>query len=51
MLFQVESNIEQIKKGSDMLLEAIDYVKKVAINLNNYQEIYDSRLYSLYSLW
>ena len=51
MLFQVESNIKKIKKVSGTLLEAIDYVKINVINLNNWQEIYDSRLYPLYSLW
>ena len=35
MLFQVESNIKEIKKGGDTLLEAIDYVEINAINLNN----------------
>ena len=35
MLFLVESNIKEIKKVSDTLLEAIDYVKTLAINLNN----------------
>ena len=41
MLFLVESNIKKIKKVSDTLLKVIDYVKIVAINLNNYQEKYD----------
>lgn len=41
MRFQVESNIKEIKKASDTLSEAIDYVKLLAINLNNYQEKYD----------
>ena len=35
MLFLVESNIKEIKKVSDTLLEAIDYVEITAINLNN----------------
>ena len=35
MLFLVESNIKEIKKVSDTLLEAIDYVEINAINLNN----------------
>ena len=35
MLFQVESSIKEIKKVSDMLLKVIDYVKTLAINLNN----------------
>ena len=35
MLFLVESNIKEIKKASDTLLEAIDYVEITAINLNN----------------
>ena len=35
MLFLVESNIKEIKKVSDTLLEVIDYVKTLAINLNN----------------
>ena len=35
MLFQVESNIKEIKKAGDTLLEAIDYVEINAINLNN----------------
>ena len=51
MLFQAESNIKKIKKVSDTLLEAIDYVKTLAINLNNWVEKYDSRLHPLYSLW
>ena len=41
MLFLAESNIKEIKKAGDTLLEAIDYVKTLAINLNNFQEIYD----------
>ena len=41
MLFLVESNIKEIKKTGDTLLEAIDCVKTLAINLNNFQEIYD----------
>ena len=35
MLFLVESNIKKIKKVIDMLLKVIDYVKTLAINLNN----------------
>ena len=35
MLFQVESNIKEIKKVSDILLKVIDYVKTLAININN----------------
>ena len=35
MLFLVELNIKGIKKVSGTLLEAIDYVKTRAINLNN----------------
>ena len=35
MLFLVESNIKEIKKVSDMLLKVIDYVKTLAININN----------------
>ena len=35
MLFLVESNIKKIKKVSDTLLKAIDYVKTLAININN----------------
>ena len=35
MLFQVESNIKETKKVSGTLLEAIDYVKTLAININN----------------
>ena len=35
MLFQVESNIKETKKVSDMLLKVIDYVKTLAININN----------------
>ena len=35
MLFQVESSIKEIKKVSDMLLKVIDYVKTLAININN----------------
>ena len=35
MLFLVESNIKKIKKVIDMLLRVIDYVKTLAINLNN----------------
>lgn len=41
MLFQVEENIKEIKKVSDTPLKVIDYVKALAINLNNYQEKYD----------
>ena len=35
MPFLVESNIKEIKKASDTLLEAIDCVEITAINLNN----------------
>ena len=35
MLFLVESNIKEIKMVSGMLLKVIDYVKTLAINLNN----------------
>ena len=35
MLFLVESNIKEIKKASDTLLKVIDYVKTLAININN----------------
>ena len=35
MLFQVESNIKEIKKVSDTSLKVIDYVKTLAININN----------------
>ena len=35
MLFQVESNIKEIKKVSDTSLKVIDYVKINVINLNN----------------
>ena len=35
MLFLVESNIKETKKVSGMLLKVIDYVKTLAINLNN----------------
>ena len=35
MLFLVESNIKEIKKVSDMLFVAIDYVDILVINLNN----------------
>ena len=41
MLFQVEKNIKKIKKVSDILLKVIDYVKTLAININNFQETYD----------
>ena len=51
MLFLVESNIKKIKKVSDTLLKVIDYVKTLAINLNNWVEKYDSRLYTLHPLW
>ena len=42
MLFQVEENIKEIKKVSDTQLKVIDYVKTLAINLNNEEEIYDN---------
>lgn len=51
MLFQVKENTKEIKKESDTLLKAIDYVKRLVINLNNWAEKYDNRLYTLYSLW
>ena len=35
MPFQVELNIKEIKMVNGTLLEAIDYVKTIAINLNN----------------
>ena len=35
MLFLVESNIKKIKRVSDTLLKVIDYVKTLAININN----------------
>lgn len=35
MLFQVEENIKEIKKVSDTPLRVIDYVKTLAININN----------------
>ena len=41
MLTRVEENIKEIKKGSDTQSRAIDYVKRLVINLNNYQEKYD----------
>ena len=41
MLFQVEQNIKEIKTVNDTQLEAIDYVKIVATNLNNQEDIYD----------
>ena len=51
MLFLAESNIKETKKASGTLLEAIDYVEINAINLNNLEEIYDSKLHPLYPLW
>ena len=35
MLFLVESNTKKIKKASDTLSKVIDYVKTLAININN----------------
>ena len=35
MLFRAELNIKKIKKASDTLSKVIDYVKTLAININN----------------
>lgn len=35
MLFQVEENIKRIKGVNDTLSRVIDYVKTLAININN----------------
>ena len=41
MLYQLKYNEKRVKKVLTILLKVIDYVKTLAISLNNYQEIYD----------
>lgn len=41
MLTRTGYNIKEVKRATIIMLKVIDYVKILAININNYQEIYD----------
>ena len=52
-LQKVLDKAEAAKEKEDAELKKLkqNLCETLAINLNNYQEIYDSKLYPLYSLW